>query len=47
MTQSTFDKFYLKRGQPMSGGGLQLKDPRPDLPWRLAMLKSQLKRRLS
>jgi GT2 family glycosyltransferase len=46
MTQSTFDRFYLKRGQLMTGHALQLPEPSPGMALQVAMIKSQLKRRL-
>ncbi|WJF92158.1 glycosyltransferase [Paraburkholderia bonniea] len=46
MTQATFDRFYLRRGQPVAGM-LVTPEPEQNSRWRRAMLKSRLKRMLS
>lgn len=46
ITQSTFDKFFLQRGR-LADGQIELKAPQDTLAWRLAKLKSELKRRLT
>lgn len=43
MTQSTFDRFYLRRGQPLAGDALPEPDDSPAL--RRALLKSRLRKR--
>jgi GT2 family glycosyltransferase len=43
MTQSTFDRFYLRRGQPSDGGALPEPEATSALRW--AMRKAALKRR--
>jgi len=47
LTQSAFDRYYLRRGQPVPGTGMVLSEPEPSLAWRLQRAKSALKRRLS
>ena len=44
MAQSTFDRFYLRRGQPWTGGPLSDPQDSPALRW--AGVKASLKRRL-
>lgn len=46
MTQSTFDKHYLRRGLSAAGHPLQLAEPLLGTSLKLAMAKSRLKRRL-
>ena len=43
MTQSTFDRFYLRRGQPLAGDALPEPEDTPAL--RRALLKSRLRKR--
>lgn len=43
MTQSTFDRFYLRRGQPLAGDALPEPEDSPAL--RRALLKSRLRKR--
>ena len=43
MTQSTFDRFYLRRGQPLAGDALP--EPGDDPALRRALLKSRLRKR--
>lgn len=43
MTQSTFDRFYLRRGQP-AGQQLELAEPVRDRALRRALLKARIKR---
>jgi hypothetical protein len=45
LVQSTFDRHYLRRGQP-SGANLVLADPAPTLAFRWQRLRAALKRRL-
>ena len=45
MTQSGFDRHYLRRGQPVSAGAV-LRDPRPSFGLRWQAVKSGLRRRL-
>ena len=45
MTQSTFDRFYLRRGQPVVA--LQLPEPEDSLALRMARWRSGLRRRLT
>ncbi len=47
MTQSTFDKYFLRRGQPLADGQLKVGEPEPTSKFRRAMLKSRLKRAFS
>lgn len=46
MSQSVFDRFYLRRGQSASGE-IELRDPERSAAFRLAMLKARLKRMLN
>ena len=46
MTQSTFDKFFLKRGQ-VASANIMLSPPTDSLRWRLAKLKSEWRRRFT
>lgn len=43
MTQSTFDRFYLRRGQPLAGDVLP--EPEDSAALRRALLKSRLRKR--
>lgn len=43
MTQSTFDRFYLRRGQPLTGDALPEPEDSPAL--RRALFKSRLRKR--
>jgi GT2 family glycosyltransferase len=43
MTQSTFDRYYLRRGQPV-GAGLALPEPEQSGSFKRALLKSRIKR---
>lgn len=43
MTQSTFDRFYLRRGQPLAGDALA--EPEDTSALRRALLKSRLRKR--
>lgn len=43
MTQSTFDRFYLRRGQPLAGDALPEPDATPAL--RRALFKSRMRKR--
>ena len=43
MTQSTFDRYYLRRGQPLAGDALPEPEDSPAL--RRALLKSRLRKR--
>ncbi|PLZ01475.1 glycosyl transferase [Burkholderia sp. WAC0059] len=45
MTQATFDRFYLRRGQPVDGAAT-VADPQPGWRLRRALLKSKVKRAL-
>lgn len=47
MTQSTFDKYYLRRGRPAAPGVLAVGEPEDTSTYRRAMLKSRLKRAFS
>ncbi|ALK31529.1 glycosyltransferase family 2 protein [Burkholderia plantarii] len=46
MTQSTFDRFYLRRGQPL-GATLALSEPAVEGPLKRALLRSRIKRAFS
>ena len=46
LTQSAFDRYCLRRGQPVPQAGVVLPEPEPSLAWRLQRVKSALKRRL-
>ncbi|MBI0327727.1 glycosyltransferase family 2 protein [Burkholderia plantarii] len=46
MTQSTFDRFYLRRGQPL-GTTLALSEPAVEGPLKRALLRSRIKRAFS
>ncbi|MGA8004553.1 MAG: glycosyltransferase [Burkholderiales bacterium] len=46
LTQSAFDRYCLRRGQPVPQAGVELQEPEPSLAWRLQRIKSALKRRL-
>jgi predicted DNA-binding transcriptional regulator AlpA len=46
MTQSTFDRFYLRRGQP-ADGPFELPEPEQTGPLKRALLKSRIRRALS
>ena len=43
LTQATFDRFYLRRGQPV-GQSDQVGEPEPDWRFKRARLKSRIKR---
>jgi glycosyltransferase involved in cell wall biosynthesis len=43
MTQSTFDRFYLRRGEPLQAD--RLPEPQDTAPLRRALLKSRLRKR--
>jgi glycosyltransferase involved in cell wall biosynthesis len=43
MTQSTFDRYYLRRGQPLAGDALS--EPEDSSALRRALLKSRLRKR--
>ena len=47
MTQSTFDKYYLRRGQPVGQGGITVGEPDDTSAFRRAKLKSRFKRAFS
>lgn len=46
MTQATFDRYYLRRGQP-AGATLALAEPPLDGRLKRALLRSRLKRAFS
>ncbi|WP_017774355.1 glycosyltransferase family 2 protein [Paraburkholderia kururiensis] len=46
MTQATFDRFYLRRGQPVEGA-VAVEEPQPGAKLSRALLKSRIKRALS
>ena len=45
MTQSTFDRFYLRRGQPLAGDALP--EPEDSTALRRVLLKSRLRKRFA
>jgi glycosyltransferase involved in cell wall biosynthesis len=47
MTQSTFNRHYLRSGEPMEATRLALREPKRNGAWHRAMLKSRLKLALS
>lgn len=47
LTQSAFDRYCLRRGQPVPQAGVVLPEPEASPAWRLQRLKSALKRRLA
>ncbi|HTJ92720.1 MAG TPA: glycosyltransferase [Pararobbsia sp.] len=47
LTQSTFDKYYLRRGQPVTNGNIVVGEPDDSSSYRRARLKSRFKRAFS
>jgi hypothetical protein len=46
MTQSTFDRFYLRRGKPLSADGM-LREPEESAALRRALWRGRVKKRLT